>query len=499
MKAAIAILPALCLLAGRAQCAPPIALHPDNPHYYLFRGKPVVLITSAEIYGAVLNLDFDYRKYLDALAAGGANYTRVYPGSYFEPQHKWFRNHSLGPADGRHCLPWGRSSTPGYVKGGNLFDLDTWNPEFFRRLKDYVRYAGTKGIVVEVALYNAQKNWTWPFHPLHFGNNVNGVGKVGFEGFQAIEEQKLYAYQKAYVSKITQEVNEFDNVIIEIIDEPTIRSGGATTGTFGEQATPWISGMIDAVKAADTPNRHLIAQQVEGGGKYGPVDFSADPRVSVITGQYVWQNGNQVGSMKLLDHKYGENKAIEFNETSVYPLWYPQGDKLGDSRVEAWEFIIGGGAGFNQLSSLYSTGNEDGAGTDVEAVLRQLRLLREFLYSFDFLRMRRDSNLVTGKLPAGVFGRAISEPGRQYALYMHHSRNPKDNESLFLCYEVQPGSYQDRVELRLAPGRYRAEWVAPATGKVIESLTFQHASGTRAMTTPRYEVDVALRIRADAK
>jgi hypothetical protein len=27
---------------------PPIALHPDNPHYFLFRGKPTVLITSAE-------------------------------------------------------------------------------------------------------------------------------------------------------------------------------------------------------------------------------------------------------------------------------------------------------------------------------------------------------------------------------------------------------------------------------------------------------------------
>lgn len=27
---------------------PPISLHPDNPHYFLFRGKPTVLITSGE-------------------------------------------------------------------------------------------------------------------------------------------------------------------------------------------------------------------------------------------------------------------------------------------------------------------------------------------------------------------------------------------------------------------------------------------------------------------
>ena len=51
--------------------AGPIALHPDNPHYFLFRGKPTILITSGEHYGAVLNLDFDYSKYLDTLAADG--------------------------------------------------------------------------------------------------------------------------------------------------------------------------------------------------------------------------------------------------------------------------------------------------------------------------------------------------------------------------------------------------------------------------------------------
>src|SRR5262245_40429924 len=45
----------------------PLKLHPANPHYFLFRGKPTVLITSGEHYGAVLNSDFDYKVYLDTL------------------------------------------------------------------------------------------------------------------------------------------------------------------------------------------------------------------------------------------------------------------------------------------------------------------------------------------------------------------------------------------------------------------------------------------------
>lgn len=52
----------LTLMAvGIAAQNQPIRMHPDNPHYFEYRGEPTVLITSAEHYGAVLNLDFDYK------------------------------------------------------------------------------------------------------------------------------------------------------------------------------------------------------------------------------------------------------------------------------------------------------------------------------------------------------------------------------------------------------------------------------------------------------
>ena len=55
---------AVALLVHSAFAAAPIALHPQNPHYFLWRGKPTVLVTSGEHYGTVLNPDFDYVKYL---------------------------------------------------------------------------------------------------------------------------------------------------------------------------------------------------------------------------------------------------------------------------------------------------------------------------------------------------------------------------------------------------------------------------------------------------
>ncbi len=49
------------------QKAEVICLHPENPNYFLFQGKPTILITSGEHYGAVMNTDFNYQKYLQTL------------------------------------------------------------------------------------------------------------------------------------------------------------------------------------------------------------------------------------------------------------------------------------------------------------------------------------------------------------------------------------------------------------------------------------------------
>src|SRR4051794_12560615 len=86
LKTAIVVAPviAFAMTFTAAPAAEPLRLHPDNPRYFLFRGKPAVLVTSAEHYGAVLNLDFDTGRYLDELGAKGLNLTRTFSGVYRE-------------------------------------------------------------------------------------------------------------------------------------------------------------------------------------------------------------------------------------------------------------------------------------------------------------------------------------------------------------------------------------------------------------------------------
>ena len=466
--------------------AEPIRLHPDNPHYYLFHGKPTILITSAEHYGGVVNKDFDYVAYFDALKAYGMNYTRIYPGFLFEPMGKFMKGNTLGAKPISLTLPWARSQKPGYALGGNLFDLDKWDPAFFARLKDFVAKAAERGIVVEICFYNAQYGDTWPMSPLYSENNIQGEGRCDYEDAQTLKHADLVRREDDYVRKITQEVNQFDNVILEICDEPYL------TGTPIELAGPWIAHNVETIKKTEStlPQKHLIAQQIEG-PMGGPCDFTADPDVSVIVTQYAWEGSHeQMGGLMALDYEYGKNKPIDFNETDYFPTWY-QGDRIADSRVEAWEFVVGGGGSFNQLNGLYTV-RDPGANTEENGhLLRALKSLHDFMYAFDFLKMHPDKSFVQGGVPLGTYARGMSEPGKQYAYYHHHSSFGRNTAS----YKVAPGNYQETLVLHLPAGSYQADWVDAATGSVITGEKFTHNGGNRTIATPTHTVDCALRIK----
>ena len=97
---------ALCLAHGLL--ANPIGKHPANPHYFVYRGRPLVLITTDQHYGAVINRDFDYVPFLDRLREYGMNLTRIYPGGYVKSRI------STHPA-----ILWALRPTAIFCPGGN--------------------------------------------------------------------------------------------------------------------------------------------------------------------------------------------------------------------------------------------------------------------------------------------------------------------------------------------------------------------------------------------
>ena len=193
----------------------PVALNEKNPHYFTFRNEPAVLITSGEHYGSVINLDFDYTAYLDELQSRGFNLTRTFAGAYveFPGWYKYDADQPLSPAPGRFICPWQRSNEPGYINGGNKFDLTKWDEAYFVRLKDFMSKAAERGIIVELSFFTSYYNATyagssndpdllWKYSPLYIDNNINGIGDVPRTKALTMDDGKLQEAEDAYVRKI---------------------------------------------------------------------------------------------------------------------------------------------------------------------------------------------------------------------------------------------------------------------------------------------------------
>jgi hypothetical protein len=383
----------------------PIALHPDNPRYFVWRGQPTVLVTSAEHYGAVLNLDFDYRKYLDTLAANNLNYTRVFSGAYVEPQGAFnITRNTLAPLPNRFICPWPRSDQPGYANGGNKFDLSQWDPAYFARLLDFVGYASQRGVVVEMTLFCPMyEEMQWRLSPMNAANNVNHLASVARTNVHTLDRHGgLLPFQEALTRKIVTELNPFDNVFFELCNEPY----------FGGVTLEWQHHIANLIAQTEQslPNQHLIAQNI---ANQSARIQNPHPAISIFNFHYATPPD-------VVALNYHLAKVIGDDETGF------RGTRDTAYRTEGWDFIIAGGALYNNLDYSFAAGYEDGTfayppsqpGGGNPAFRRQMQILSRFIHGFDFIRMKPDNSIITGASPAGGTARALVDPNRAIAIYV---------------------------------------------------------------------------------
>jgi hypothetical protein len=464
MKTTLATIACAAVLATASPApAEPIRLHPDNPHYFEFRGKPTVLITSGEHYGAVLNRDFDYRRYFETLASYGFNLTRTFTGAYCEPPGAFkIQDNTLAPAKGRLVCPWARSDTPGYANGGNKFDLTRWDPDYFDRLRDMVARADRHGIVVELVFFCPfYRDEMWVLSPMNAANNVNGIGKLRREEVYTLKDRELTRVQDAMVRKIVRELARFDNLYYEICNEPY----------FGGVTLEWQAHVARTIAATERELgvAHLIAQNIANKSK--KIE-DPDPHVSIFNFHYATPP-------TAVTINYHLNKPIGDDETGF------RGREPKPYRVEGWEFLLAGGAVYSNLDYSFTCGHEDGSATSDAPggggpeIQKQLALLKRFIEGFDFVRMRPDHESIQSVAPAEARATVLAERGRAYAIYVG-------------------GPGPATLVVDLPPGRYTAEWVNTKTGKVERSERFEHPGGDRKLASPGFTDDIALRVVARA-
>ena len=194
----------------------PISVLKDNPAYFLFRGKPTVLITQTNHFGAVVNSRFDFEAYLGNLYQNNLNATRIFSGSFLEPYTHEGNNFEI--AEGMHLVPWSRSHEPGYRFGGNKFDLSNFSPEYFERLRAFIEYAGERGIVVYYTFFAPFfYEGKWSASPFHPDNNINNITTQREDVFVLEKCGYLKEYQLAFLNKEVEELEPYDNVVFELL------------------------------------------------------------------------------------------------------------------------------------------------------------------------------------------------------------------------------------------------------------------------------------------
>lgn len=257
--------------AREAAASGPLRVLPSNPRYFADRSGPVYL-TGSHVWwnlvggqtwksdcrrGAVRR--FSYDAYLRRLQALNHNFFRLWTLQ----QPAFFECGTLvrvGP------LPWLRSGPGRAADGRPKFDLHRFDPAYFRRLRTRVAEAQRRGFYVSVMLFEGwglqhHGAWRWRGDPFNRRNNVNGVdGDLNGDGtgteLHTLDSRKVLRIQDAYLRRVVDTVNRFDNVLYEVANES------------GVYSTAWQYRVIRLVKAYERtkPKRHPVGMTFQHAG-----------------------------------------------------------------------------------------------------------------------------------------------------------------------------------------------------------------------------------------
>ncbi len=439
-----------------------LQLHPLNPHYFLYQNKPVVLIGSGEHYGSVINLDFNYKKYLETLGKDGLNLTRLFIGSYVEKQGDFgIQKNTLAPAEGRIILPWKRSDTKGFALGGDKFDLGKWDEAYFNRLKDFMSTAKQKGVIAEINLFSSYYQNGWNYSVFNTKNNVNQTDSIAADAANTLDNGNILNYQQQYVRKIVRELNQFDNFYFEVQNEPwasqtdtVLRNEYGDTADWrstiqvaSKKSTDWQRQVAQWIKEEESklPNKHLISQNISN--FHYPIN-NADTNISIFNFHYTLPEA--------VTENYYLNKVIGFNETG----FAGRADKT--YRRQAWRFMMAGGGLFNQLDYSFSVGFENGQDTGYTApgggsvaFRKQLSILKRFLEGLNFIQLKPDYSVIAGS--PGAMTETLSNGRSEWIVY-------------YEPMAITPG----KITLKLPKGIYKAVWKDAATGEILQTSAIEN-------------------------
>lgn len=434
----------------------PLRVHPTNPRYFTDNSGRAILLTGSHTWNNLVDMGptdpparFDYATHLKWLSGYPHNFFRLWTwelvswdtGANRESQAQV---HYAAPH------PWPRTGAEQALDGKPRFDLDQFNPAYFKRLRDRVKAAQDQGIYAAVMLF---EGWGiqfikdgWTKHPFHPRNNVNGINGDRNEDGLGVEihellDPKITALQEAYVRKVVDTVNEFDNVLYEISNENHPPS------------TPWQYHIIRVVKAYEQtqPKQHPVGMtfQYKGGSNQALFDSPAD-----------WISPNAEGGYRD-NPPAADGKKVVITDTDH--LW-----GIGGNAAWVWKSF------FRGLNPIFMD-CYDGMVLNKNFDLKWAEPVRQCMgYALKWSR-QVDLAALTPRADLASSKYCLANPGRTYLVYL-------------------PEGKDVTVDLGATGTAYAVEWFNPATGKTQEAKSV-HSGGRVHLASPLSSQDAVLYLK----
>ncbi len=398
-----------------------------NPRYWQYRGQPVLLLGGSK--DDNLFQIPDLQAHLDELRAAGANYIR--------------NTLSDRPDKGFEVYPFAR-------REDGKYDLERWNPEYWQRFANLLRWTFERDIIVQIEVWDRfdYSRENWEKHPYNPANNINytfeqsgfaprypdhpGANKQPF--FFTTPRQRHNAvvlrYQQRFVDEMLRHALPYPHVLY-CMDNET--SGDPAWGAFWADhirsrareagVDVYLTEMWDDWDLRGPQHRHTFDHPEL-------YDFADVSQNNHQKGQTHWDNFQWVRA-------YLAPRPRPINTVKTYGADTGRYGTTRDGLERWWRHLIGGAAAvrFHRPDS--------GLGFSAEAAA-SIRAARKLASRCRLWEMEPAQQLLRDREPNEAY--LSAKPGAAYALYF-------------------PDGGAVGLDLRGHPGRYELRWINIATGE----------------------------------
>jgi hypothetical protein len=378
-----------------------IGVYAENPFYWEYQGKPVLLLGGSSAPKGGLNdegmfLWPDVAASLDKLGLAGGNYTRCLMSGRLRGEPLW-----------------------PFLNTGGRFDLDRWDENYWHCFESFLVETKKRGIITDIELWAtfdyARLPWTRnPFNPV---NNTNYTAQetglpAEVNSHPVLSENVFYhtvpdegkipgvlRYQQRFVDKMLSYTLRFDHVLYCMDNETAGRPAwGAYWASYVRNAAAkagkkiWVTEMRDAHDLDDASYRNVT----DSPQTYDFIEIS--------------QNNHQSGQTHF-DKIQGLRQRILTapRPLSNVKIYGSDGGAFGTSREATerfWRDIFAGCA-----SARF---HEKHLG-DSELAQQMVRSARQVTSAFDLFHCAPHCELLADRAPNQAY--CLANPGKEYVVY----------------------------------------------------------------------------------